>query len=579
MTEELTSIEVPQSLTVKELAVLLNVDPIDLVKQFMRRGLMYSLNQYIDFEIAAKMAQEFKVKTYLQNTDLSTSSTKNIDKSDGNTTNLEELETRPPVIAIFGHVDHGKTTLLDYIRKSRITEVEAGGITQKIGAYQCEYNESIITVLDTPGHYAFSEMRSRGAKHTDIAVLVVAADDGVMPQTIEAISHIKGENLPLVVAINKIDRPQADVDKVKRELVDQDVVIEEWGGDVMAVPISALKGDGVDTLMESILVLAEVLELRANPNKKASGIVIESTVDKRRGVIASLIIQDGTLNVGDYLVIGNTFGKIRAMISDRASNVDKVPPGGVVEVLGLNSVPEVGIMFEVMESNGNAKTFYDKRKHKSLESKHNLVASFADTDTVIKLVVKAGLRGSIDSLKNSILAKSTDNILIELIYISSGSINESDVLLAETSDAIILGFNTYLESGAQLLTTKKKINVQCYDVIYELLEYIDKVIEDQQTDDPEDIIEGLAEVRALFKIKNRVTIAGLFVRDGFITRKSFVRVMRQDKEIFRGKISSLKHFENDVRQLNTGLEGGLVLDGFNEYLEGDIIEAHSQVLK
>lgn len=572
MSKELTSIEVPQSLTVKELAVLLDVDPIELVKQFMRRGLMYSLNQYIDFEIAAKMAEEFSVKTYLKSVD---PLTKKIDDSDENSKNLQELETRPPVIAIFGHVDHGKTTLLDYIRKSRITEVEAGGITQKIGAYQCEYKESVITVLDTPGHYAFSEMRSRGAKHTDIAVLVVAADDGVMPQTIEAISHIKGENLPIVVAINKIDRPQADIDKVKRQLVDQDVVIEEWGGDVMAVPISALNGDGIDTLMESILVLAEVLELRANPNKKANGVVIEGTVDKRRGVIASLIIHDGTLKVGDQLVLDNTYGKIRAMTSDRAKNIDKVFPGGVVEVLGLNSVPEVGVVFEVMESNENSKNF----KKISQESKHNMVASFVDTDKVIKLVVKAGLRGSVDSLKDSISAKSTDEVPIEIIYVSSGSINESDVLLAETSNAIILGFNTYVESGAQLLITKKKINVQSYDVIYELLEYIDKVIESQQNDEPEDIIEGVAEVRALFQIKNRTTIAGLYVRDGFITRKSYVRVIRQDKEIFRGKINSLKHFQNDVGQLNAGLEGGLVLDGFNEYVEGDFIEAHSQVLK
>ena len=572
MSKELTSIEVPQSLTVKELAVLLDVDPIELVKQFMRRGLMYSLNQYIDFEIAAKMAEEFSVKTYLKSVD---PLTKKIDDSDENSKNLQELETRPPVIAIFGHVDHGKTTLLDYIRKSRITEVEAGGITQKIGAYQCEYKESVITVLDTPGHYAFSEMRSRGAKHTDIAVLVVAADDGVMPQTIEAISHIKGENLPIVVAINKIDRPQADIDKVKRQLVDQDVVIEEWGGDVMAVPISALNGDGIDTLMESILVLAEVLELRANPNKKANGVVIEGTVDKRRGVIASLIIHDGTLKVGDQLVLDNTYGKIRAMTSDRAKNIDKVFPGGVVEVLGLNSVPEVGVVFEVMESNENSKNF----KKISQESKHNMVASFVDTDKVIKLVVKAGLRGSVDSLKDSISAKSTDEVPIEIIYVSSGSINESDVLLAETSNAIILGFNTYVESGAQLLITKKKINVQSYDVIYELLEYIDQVIESQQNDEPEDIIEGVAEVRALFQIKNRTTIAGLYVRDGFITRKSYVRVIRQDKEIFRGKINSLKHFQNDVGQLNAGLEGGLVLDGFNEYVEGDFIEAHSQVLK
>ena len=572
MSKELTSIEVPQSLTVKELAVLLDVDPIELVKQFMRRGLMYSLNQYIDFEIAAKMAEEFSVKTYLKSVD---PLTKKIDNSDENSKNLQELETRPPVIAIFGHVDHGKTTLLDYIRKSRITEVEAGGITQKICAYQCEYKESVITVLDTPGHYAFSEMRSRGAKHTDIAVLVVAADDGVMPQTIEAISHIKGENLPIVVAINKIDRPQADIDKVKRQLVDQDVVIEEWGGDVMAVPISALNGDGIDTLMESILVLAEVLELRANPNKKANGVVIEGTVDKRRGVIASLIIHDGTLKVGDQLVLDNTYGKIRAMTSDRAKNIDKVFPGGVVEVLGLNSVPEVGVVFEVMESNENSKNF----KKISQESKHNMVASFVDTDKVIKLVVKAGLRGSVDSLKDSISAKSTDEVPIEIIYVSSGSINESDVLLAETSNAIILGFNTYVESGAQLLITKKKINVQSYDVIYELLEYIDKVIESQQNDEPEDIIEGVAEVRALFQIKNRTTIAGLYVRDGFITRKSYVRVIRQDKEIFRGKINSLKHFQNDVGQLNAGLEGGLVLDGFNEYVEGDFIEAHSQVLK
>tara|TARA_Y100000590_G_scaffold45273_2_gene48065 strand:+ start:260 stop:1987 length:1728 start_codon:yes stop_codon:yes gene_type:complete len=572
MSKELTSIEVPQSLTVKELAVLLDVDPIELVKQFMRRGLMYSLNQYIDFEIAAKMAEEFSVKTYLKSGD---PLTKKIDDSDENSKNLQELETRPPVIAIFGHVDHGKTTLLDYIRKSRITEVEAGGITQKIGAYQCEYKESVITVLDTPGHYAFSEMRSRGAKHTDIAVLVVAADDGVMPQTIEAISHIKGENLPIVVAINKIDRPQADIDKVKRQLVDQDVVIEEWGGDVMAVPISALNGDGIDTLMESILVLAEVLELRANPNKKANGVVIEGTVDKRRGVIASLIIHDGTLKVGDQLVLDNTYGKIRAMTSDRAKNIDKVLPGGVVEVLGLNSVPEVGVVFEVMESNENSKNF----KKISQESKHNMVASFVDTDKVIKLVVKAGLRGSVDSLKDSISAKSTDEVPIEIIYVSSGSVNESDVLLAETSNAIILGFNTYVESGAQLLITKKKINVQSYDVIYELLEYIDKVIESQQNDEPEDVIEGVAEVRALFQIKNRTTIAGLYVRDGFITRKSYVRVIRQDKEIFRGKINSLKHFQNDVGQLNAGLEGGLVLDGFNEYVEGDFIEAHSQVLK
>ena len=572
MSKELTSIEVPQSLTVKELAVLLDIDPIELVKQFMRRGLMYSLNQYIDFEIAAKIAEEFSVKTYLKSVD---SLKKKVDSSDENSKNLQELEIRPPVIAIFGHVDHGKTTLLDYIRQSRITEAEAGGITQKIGAYQCEYKESVITVLDTPGHYAFSEMRSRGAKHTDIAVLVVAADDGVMPQTIEAISHIKGENLPLVVAINKIDRPQADIDKVKRQLVDQDVVIEEWGGDVMAVPISALNGDGVDTLMESILVLAEVLELRANPNKRANGVVIEGTVDKRRGVIASLIIQDGTLKVGDQLVLDNTYGKIRAMSSDRAKNVDKVSPGGVVEVLGLNSVPEVGIVFEVMENNENTKN----SKNISQESKHNLVASFVDVDKVVKLVVKAGLRGSVDSLKDSISSKSTDEVPIEIIYISSGSVNESDVLLAETSNAIILGFNTYVESGAQLLITKKKINVQNYDVIYELLEYIDKVIEGQQNDEPEDVIEGVAEVRALFQIKNRTTIAGLYVRDGFITRKSYVRVIRQDKEVFRGKITSLKHFQNDVGQLNSGLEGGLVLDGFNEYVEGDFIEAHSQVLK
>ena len=568
-------VDIPQAVIVKDLAALLKIDPVELIKQLMRGGFMLSMNDPVERDTAVVVANAYGYEVKEAQKDESPASI--VLSTEGE--NPEDLETRPPVVTILGHVDHGKTTLLDAIRKSNVVAGEAGGITQHIGAYQVTSEGRTITFLDTPGHEAFTAMRARGAKVTDMAVVVVAADDGIMPQSEEAIDHVKAAGVPIVVAINKIDRADADLERVKRQLSEHDLLIEEWGGDVIAVPMSALKGEGVDELLENLSVVAEIAELKANPNQSARGVVVEARVDKRKGPVATLLVQTGTLNTGDHLVAGSAKGRIRAMLNDGGTRIEKAGPSTPVEILGLDGVPEAGETFSIVATEREAREMVEaaeqERQSKEgvrLEEVHSRIEAGEAHD--LNLVIKTDVQGSIDPVVAALEQLSTDETRVNVLHAATGSITENDVMLAVASDAVIIGFNREPEPGARALAAHEGVDVRYYDVIYQLIDEVEKALKGLLAPVERDVLEGYATVRAIFNVGRTARAAGVYVNDGRVTRRATIKVLRSGQELFEGPIASLKHFKDDVRELTNGLEGGITLQGFSDFQEGDVLEAH-----
>ena len=572
------TLQIPAALTIQNLSALMGVDPIEVIKNLMRNGYMLTVNEVVDRELASKIAQSFGFNVAAPAQEERGPGSLAIKDEEED---QEHLQTRPPVVTILGHVDHGKTTLLDYIRKSKIVAGEAGGITQHIGAYQVDVNGHTVTFLDTPGHEAFTAMRARGTQVTDIAVLVVAADDGIMPQTLEAIDHIKAASVPMIVAINKIDRPEADAERVKRQLAEQDLLVEEWGGDVIAASISALKGEGVTEMLDNVLVLSEVSELKANPDRPAKGIVVEARIDKSQGPLATVLVQTGTLEVGDNIVVGEIRGRIKAMLDDSGKRIKRAGLSVPVEILGLGGLPEAGEVLVVVPNEKSARQMVEEAQ-RAKQAREASGITLEDVRARVEsgdvrglyLIVKTDVQGSIDAVRSVLERLDTDETRLNLLRVATGTITESDILLAEASQAIIIGFNSRPEPGASTLASQKGIEIRFYDVIYELIDDVEKALEGLLEPLSRDVVEGFATVRAIFSAGRRNKAAGVYVNEGRISRGADIHVLRNNKSLFVGPISSLKHFKDDVREITTGLEGGVVLEGFQDFQEGDILEAH-----
>ena len=568
-------VRIPSAITVAQLAELMDVSAIEVMKHLMKAGIMANINQAIDFNTASAVAPLFGYRA--APLEKATQGPKNADEDEEESEAL--LKTRPPVVTILGHVDHGKTTLLDTIRKTKVAEQEAGGITQHIGAYQAEYNDSVISFLDTPGHEAFTAMRARGAEATDVAVLVVAADDGVMPQTVEAINHVKAANVPIVVAINKTDLPDADIDRVKRQLSENGLLIEEWGGDVVAVSVSAKTGEGVDDLLENILVVTEIADLKANADRSAKGVVVEANLDKSRGPVATVLVKTGTLNVGDYLLAGSTWGRVKALIDYRGQRIRSATPSMPAEVLGLSQLPSAGDSFQVTSSEKEARTLVEETQREQ-ESRHQVSLDEvfnrirAGESKELNLVMKADTQGSVEALRDSLTRLSTDETQVRIVHMGSGAISESDVFLAVASNAIILGFNISIESGARRLADADGVEVRFYSLIYQLLEDITNALQGMVEPTMRDTVEGHVTVRAIFSRGRQTKIAGVYVTDGRVLRNASARVLRNGQVVYDGQITSLRHFKDDVREMAAGYECGVGLIGFNDFQEEDVLEIH-----
>ncbi|MBC8275078.1 MAG: translation initiation factor IF-2 [Chloroflexi bacterium] len=573
----LPHVSLPPALSVKQLADILQVSGIEVIKQLMRSGVMANINQAIDFDTAAVVASYFGYEAKKQ--PVSAQIKRPTPTGDG------ELSPRPPVITIMGHVDHGKTSLLDAIRQSNVIATEAGAITQHIGAYQVEVNSRKITFLDTPGHEAFTTMRARGAQATDIAVLVVAADDGVMPQTIEAIDHARAADVPIVVAINKIDKPDSNPDKVKQQLADLGLVIEEWGGDTVCVPISAKKKQGIDELLENLLLVADILELKAEHDCPAEGIVIEARLDKTRGPVATLLVQKGILKPGDALAIGNTWGRVKAMFNELGKHLQKAEPATPVEVLGLNAVPHAGDSFKVVNTEREARMLL--KKHEDMQQKvpaHAKTLGLSDLSTQISagqikdlnIILKTDVQGSIEPIKDSLEQMGDEKVKVRVIHSGSGSITESDVLLALASKGIIIGFNSRPEPGAQRLAEAESISIRYYNVIYEVVKDVDKALKGMLEPTYTEVIEGQAEIMAVFDAGKKGKVAGLSVKEGKIRRDALARVIRKGESIHESRVSSLRRFKEDVKEVVAGFECGVKIEGFTDFQVGDIIQSCRQ---
>ena len=581
--DEIRFMEIPESLTVKELAEKIGKSGAEIVKCLMKRGIMAAINQTVDFDTAVSVGEEYNVIFELEKEkDIFEEAFKQEEEDES------LLEARPPVVVVMGHVDHGKTSLLDAIRHSHVTSREAGGITQHIGAYTVQINGSPITFLDTPGHEAFTAMRMRGAQITDIAVLVVAADDGVMPQTVEAINHAKAAGVEVIVAINKMDKPSANPERVKQELVEYGLIAEDWGGETICVPVSAATKDGIDTLLEMIILTAEMKELKANPNKPARGAIIEAQLDKGRGPVATVLVQEGTLNIGDPIVAGSSFGRIRAMMDDKGRRVKKAGPSKPVEILGLSEVPAAGEAFYVAANEKQARQLAEsvvaqsrKDMLKDTPQKVSLDDLFSQIQSgnvkELNIVVKADVQGSVEAVKQSLEKLSNEEVRIRIIHGGVGAITESDVMLATASNAIIIGFNVRPEPSAKAFADEEKVDVRLYRVIYNAIEDITAAMKGMLDPVYEEKVIGHAEVRQLFKASGVGTIAGSYVLDGKFTRNSQVRILRDNIVVYEGELESLKRFKDDVKEVNTGYECGLVFKKFNDLKEGDIIEAFIMV--
>ena len=576
---KLTDIIIPESVTVKDLAAEMKKTTAEVIKKLLGYGIMATINQEIDFDTAFLIAQEFGINATKK--EVVTEEDVLFDDSEDKE---EELKARPPVIVVMGHVDHGKTSLLDAVRKTNVIEGEAGGITQAIGAYQVKINDRLITFLDTPGHEAFTAMRARGAQITDIAILVVAANDGVMPQTIEAINHAKSAGIPIIVAVNKIDLPDANIDKVKQELMAYDLVPEEWGGDTIYVPISAKKNQNIDQLLEMVLLQADMLELKANPNKQAKGVVIEARLDKSKGAIATMLVQRGKLDIGDTVVVGSSIGRIRAMVNDKGKKVKSAGPSTPVEIMGLTEVPEAGDTFYEVKDEKMAKHLIERRKRQAREKSINATTKvtldnlFSQMEQgnlkVLNLIVKADVQGSVEAVKQSLEKLSNEEVKVKVIHSAAGAVNQSDVTLAKVSNAIIIAFNVRPDNTAREIAEKDEVEIKQYSVIYQAIEDVEAAMKGMLDPEFEEKIIGTAEVRQTFKISNVGTIAGAYVLTGKVERNAGVRVIRENVVIHDGKLATLKRFKDDAKEVSKGFECGMQIENYNDIKEGDIIEAY-----
>ena len=587
MGKELKSVEIPEFTTVRDLAQLLDVSPIDVIKELMNNGIMATINQQIDFDTAAIVAEEMGYEAHLPVPEVEVEEEEEAQPLMARLLadeRPEDLEPRPPVVTLLGHVDHGKTSLLDVIRNTSVQAREAGGITQHIGAYQVTHDGHTITFLDTPGHEAFTAMRARGAQGADIAVLVVAADDGVMPQTKEAISHARAAHVPIIVAINKIDKDNANPDMVKQQLADEGLVPEDWGGDVICVPVSAKLKIGIDDLLESILLVAEMQEFRANPNRPAVGVVIEGKMDRMRGPMANVLVHNGTLRVGDSVVAGEVYGHVRAMFDHRGKRIESAPPSTPVQILGLSGVPNAGDRFEVVADDKTARQIAMGRAIRRQQAEvrepeinlENLFDQLQAGRKELNVIVKADVQGSIEPIVQSIQDLSTDDVQIHVIHQGTGNISKSDIMLAVASKAIVIGFNVTADVAARRLAETEGVEIRLYNLIYQIIDDMQKALHGMLEPVYEEVVTGHAEVRAVFRISRVGRVAGCYVTDGVIERNTRARVLRGGEQLFDGAILSLKRFQEDVPQVRAGYECGIALDGFQDFHEGDIIEAYKK---
>lgn len=568
-----------ESLQVGELAKKLNKDTSEIIKKLMGLGIMATINQELDKEAIELIAADYDVEVE-EEIIVDETEFENYEIVDDE----KDLQVRPPVVTIMGHVDHGKTTLLDAIRNTKVTAGEAGGITQHIGAYQITNNGKQITFLDTPGHAAFTTMRARGAQVTDITILVVAADDGVMPQTVEAINHAKAAEVPIIVAVNKMDKESANPDRVMQELTEHGLVSEAWGGDTIFVNVSAIKGDGIDDLLEMINLVSEVEELKANPNRTAVGTVIEAQLDKGRGSVATLLVQSGTLNVGDPIVVGHTYGRVRAMVNDLGRRVKTVGPSTPVEITGLNDVPQAGDQFMVFADEKKARQVGESRfkKQQDAQRKESSKLNLDDLFNQIKegdikeinVIIKGDVQGSVEALAGSLQKIDVEGVKVKIIHSGVGAINEYDIMLASASNAIVIGFNVRPDAGAKRTADAEKVDVRLHRIIYNVIEEIESAMKGMLDPEFEEKVIGQVEVRTTFKVSKVGTIAGCYVTDGKITRDSTVRLIRDGVVSYEGKIDALKRFKDDAKEVSAGYECGITLEKFNDIKEGDIIEAY-----
>lgn len=582
------TIELPPVITVRELAQMIKASPIEIIKSLMMNGVMANINQQIDFDTAAIVASEMGFEATMEAQEAA------VEEDRGEVPlwrrliadeDPKNLVPRPPVVTILGHVDHGKTTLLDAIRNTNVAGGEAGGITQHIGAYQVEHNDRTITFLDTPGHAAFTAMRARGAQGADIVVLVVAADDGVMPQTKEAAAHAKAAKVPIVVALNKIDRPNADLNRVKQQLAEIGLVPDEWDGDTIVVPMSAKKKIGIEDLLEAILLVADNQEILANPKGQVIGTVIEAERDRAKGVLATLLIQNGTLNVSDTVVVGNTYGKLRAMFDHRGRRVRQAGPSTPVSVMGLVDVPQAGDLFQVVENEKEARALVEQRlqaqkqaanEQKTAITLEQLFDRYQAGDVKeLRLIVKADVQGSLEPVVSSLQEMSGGEIALNILHAETGNIGDNDIMLASASKAIIVGFNVQVDPSARKLAEAEGVSIRLYDIIYRLTEDIEKALKGMLEPEEKETVIGHAEVRAVFRISKVGNIAGCKVTDGEIRRNARIRVLRKNEILFEGGVASLKHLQDDVREVRSGFECGIGLKGFNEFEVGDILESYT----
>ena len=576
-------IEIGENIIVKELADLISVSPSQIISKLINLGVMVNQNQAIDSDIAIIVAEEFGIELSVNKDSLESADIVddiiNLDFED----DPKDLKNRAPIVTVMGHVDHGKTSLLDAIKKTNVTKSEAGGITQHIGAYSVNVNNKKICFLDTPGHEAFTSMRARGAQVTDIAILVVAADDGVMPQTIEAINHSKAANVPIIIAINKVDKPTANIERIKQELVENALVPEDWGGDTITVPVSAKNGDGIEDLLEMILLVAEIQELKANPNRNAVGTIVEAQLDKGKGPMATVLVQKGTLEVGSMVISGSSFGRVRAMFDDKGKRVKKAGPSTPVVILGLSRVPNAGDLLYGIDDEKAARALAEKNQEITREQqmKSDQKVSLDDLFERIKLgeikdlniIIKGDVRGSIEALKQSLEKLDTEEVKTNIIHGGVGGITESDIMLASASNAIVIGFNVRPNLNAIELSRREKVDVRTYRVIYEAIEDIQSAIKGMHAPTIVEEVMGRAEVRATFRLPSGNTIAGIYVVNGKITRNSKIRLLRNDIVVFEGNVASLKRFKDDAREVLSGFEAGLGLENYNDVKEGDLLEA------
>ncbi|MFZ5966544.1 MAG: translation initiation factor IF-2 [Bacillota bacterium] len=573
-------VKIPSSITVKDFSEAINKSVSEVMTKLITLGIFATINQEIDYDTAELIGSEFgfTFEREEEKEEIEVGLEQVEDRP-------EDLVERPPVVTVMGHVDHGKTSLLDAIRNTNVTAREAGGITQHIGASEVMIHGKKIVFLDTPGHEAFTSMRARGAKVTDIAILVVAADDGVMPQTIESINHAKAANVPFVVALNKIDKPNANPDRVKQGLADNGVLIEEWGGDIICVPISAITGTGIEHLLEMILLVAEMQELKANPNRLATGTVVEAKLDKSRGVTATILVQNGTLKVGDSLVAGSAYGRVRAMINDKGKQIKKALPSTAVEILGLSEAPEAGDIFQAVKEDKIARQIAEKRKIKAREENLNVTAKVSLEDLFkqieegnvkeLNIIIKADVQGSVEAMRQSLVKLSNVNVKVNVLHGGVGAITESDIMLASASNAIIIGFNVRPSTAVTSLAERENVDLRTYRVIYEALDDIEAAMKGMLDPEYKEVVLGKVEIRATFKVPGVGTIGGAYVTEGKVTRNASIRLIRDGIVIHDGAISSLKRFKDDVKEVASGYECGIGVEKYNDIKEGDIIEAYT----